>query len=220
MSTDGLSFFGAFGDAVIRFPHPDPRYLRAMSYCLCDVRLQESTPEIVWVHSPASLLLPGSLFDDRQTEHLLRWHYPETTVDRVLTEDLQEGEVMAYAIPAELDDFLQEQFPAAVVRHPDIPLLERLMQETASRQSRAVHIHPQQDSCTLAWADCGKLEGYNRFPTATDDDLLYYTGAVLQHLNATQAEVEATLYENDRCLAQLQQRLPRLQFQSIPPCAL
>ncbi|MBP5259347.1 MAG: DUF3822 family protein [Paludibacteraceae bacterium] len=191
-----------------------------MSYCLCDARLQEFIPEVVWVHSPASLLLPDGLFDHRQTEHLLRWHHPETRTDRILTETLPEGAVMAYAIPAQLADFLQEQFPAAEVRHPDIPLIDRLIRETAAGQYRAVYIHPQQNACTLAWAYSGRLEGYNRFPTPTEDDLLYYTGAVLQQLNATQAEVRATLFENDQYQSPLQQRLPRLQFQPIPPCAL
>lgn len=218
LSTDGLSFFGA-SVRNIPFARPDLRFMRCMSYCLCDAWLQESAPETIWIYSPDCQLIPSGLFDDRQAGRLLRAQIPQAS-GAIRQERLREGVSMVWCIPTLLDDFLSEQFPGATISHPDIPLIRSLVDDTASQQCTGLYIHPQSSTCTMAWANCGQLIGYNRFATPTDDDLLYYVGAVLQNLKCPQTDIHALLFENDRCLEQLQQRIPQIQFQSLPPCAL
>ena len=219
ISADGLSFFGDVARSI-RYDRPDTRYARSVSYCLCAPELRDTDPATVWVATPACMPLPAGLFGTDDAARLLRWQYPGTDIRDVRSERLREGITVAYALSPDLSGFLEERFPEARVSHPDIPLISHLTAETARGQMQALYLHPQGGYCAAAWADRGLLTGYNRFAVTSADDLLYYTGTVLRAMRLPQAEARVTLFEDNACLQALQERLPKLQYQPLPPCAL
>lgn len=100
-----------------------------------------------------------------------------------------------YDIPQNLNEFLSEKFPKAVIRHNLFPLVEGVLKRNRSYSDRGqVHLNFFRDTFEMVVVNGSKLIYCNIFNYKTDRDILYHVLFTFDQLKLSPENTELILH--------------------------
>ena len=187
------------------------------------LRYTYGTTDLVYASPKVTLVPPGFVREDTM-ESYFRFNHPVLTSDRILSQEIPVGGMMAlYAIPSCIEKLSAEWFRRAVPGSSASALIQGLLKDNAHILARQVFVNIWGSYFDIIVIQGSKLQYYNTFRKQAADDLVYFVVYVLEQMGFVPAEEMVTLMgdiipdsEEYRLLAQF---IDSLHFASLSDLA-
>lgn len=100
---------------------------------------------------------------------------------------------IAYAVPLQLNQLIQNQLTSYQLIHYTVPLLEYSNLQQKAKEAE-MQLHVQHNHFEVIYYEHQKLQFFNRFEYQTAEDLIYFLLYVMEQLKIDREKVEIQLY--------------------------
>jgi hypothetical protein len=141
-------------------------------------------------------LVPNSFFQEKDSEKFLSFNHALENGFSIKNTLLSRAEARCiYAIPENLDVYLQEIFPNSTLRHNLFPLLEKSLKDNLHEpKRRQIHLNFFRDFFEMVSIDGSKLLNCNCYSYKNERDILYYVLYVFDQLKLSPEETEIIIH--------------------------